>query len=455
MRTALFSTTALRQRATWVALVFALALSVRLGALALTFPGNDAVQYYDDAQIALNIIDGNGFAINYPYRNWLFYEAVLTTAKLQNPILEGTRPTAVKQPLNAWFLTAVFFLFGARNFAVVFVLHALMSAGTVALLFLCLRRTAPVQALVISCIAALYPAFVIHAVTVPESTTLLLLLIAALWLCTVRVAERPSLRVWAMSGALAGMAILTEPVMLPLLAVSMPLAVWLDRRPAPARFKGLALAAVVSAAVLSPWLIRNYVVFDRFPVLKSGMGLVFNWGLHVSGNGSWIPEERMVEMEREARSLSELEEDEAIRRELISRFPSHWREYVFAEIPNHFLYLWWDVPRYWNDYSTRYLFGRRIPFVLLFCLAFPEVVRTAGRLWRAPTQTLRQQTTNVSALVLLVVFTGVYTLFGAFHSRYRFPLELALCVFAAGTLVYLLERSPILLRIRKLEPQFQ
>ena len=451
----LFSPESLKERATWLALVFVVALSVRLGALGLTFPGNDSVRYYDDAQIALNILDGHGFSIHYYYRNWLFYEAVLTKAKLQDPIVEGTRPTAVKQPLYALLLTAVFFLFGAKNFAVVFVLHALMSAATVTVLFRCLRRTAPMQALFLAGIAALYPAFVIHAVTVPESTTLLLLLIAALWLCIVRIAEQASPHLWGLAGVLAGLAILTEPVVLPLLAVSVPVAFFLDRRPAAARFKAVVLAAIFSAAVLTPWLVRNYMVFDRFPVLKSGMGLVFNWGLHVSGNGSWIPEERIVEMEREARTLTELQEDEAFRRELMKRFPQHWREYLFSEIPDHFLYLWWDVPRYWNDYSARYLVGRRIPFLLLLCLAIPELLRTVRRVWQQPADTLRQQTMNVSAVMLLVVFTGVYTVFGAFHSRYRFPLELALCVLAAGTLAHLLERLQMSVRVRELEPQFQ
>jgi hypothetical protein len=163
------------------------------------------------------------------------------------------------------------------------------------------------------------------------------------------------------------------------------------------------------------------------------MGLVFNWGLQVSGSGSWIPDERMVALEKEARNLTELQEDEAIRRELISRFPSHWRDYVFYEIPHHFVYLWWDVPRYWNDYSSRYMFGRRMPFVLLLILALPQIFRTAVQLWRETSMTLESQIPAVSALMLLVTFTAVYTVFGAFHSRYRLPLELALCVFAAGT----------------------
>src|SRR5439155_25275098 len=76
----LFSTNGLPNRGAWVVGVFAIALLVRLAMLATTFRGNDTVAYYDDAQIALNLVAGNGYSVIYQYRNWLLYEAVLKTA---------------------------------------------------------------------------------------------------------------------------------------------------------------------------------------------------------------------------------------------------------------------------------------------------------------------------------------------------------------------------------------
>jgi hypothetical protein len=416
--------------------VFLLALVVRLALLGVTFHGNEAVKFYDDAKIAINLVAGNGYSVDYTYRNFLLYEAVMTeSGKLDNPITVGTRTTALKQPVYALFLAAVFLLAGTKNFLAVFLIHAVISSLTVSLLYLILKRASPLTALVVALGAVFYPPFMGHPVTVPESTTLHLFLIASLVFCLVQIRERASAALWALTGLLSAIAILTEPIMMSFVVIGLVYAAYLDRRELAVRATALAMSLVVMSIVLAPWLIRNYVVFDRFPLLKTGaMGHIFVWGLKYSGSGSWIPDEKIIELEKAGRSLNEVQEEDAIQREVMASFPSHWVEYVTSEIPQHFLYLWWDTPDYWYDYSLRYMAGRRIPFLLLLCLALPQAWRTAVGLLKRTRQTLLAEVPQVSALTLLVVFTGVYSLVGAFHSRYRLPLELGLFILAAGTL---------------------
>src|SRR5437667_12878434 len=102
-------TNGLRHHRAWVIGIFGVALLLRLAILSFTFPGNDAVYYYDDVKIALNLIGGKGYSVSYEYRNWLFYEAVLKTTKLQDPVMEGTRTTAVKQPAYPLLLVSLFY----------------------------------------------------------------------------------------------------------------------------------------------------------------------------------------------------------------------------------------------------------------------------------------------------------------------------------------------------------
>jgi len=406
-----------------------------LAILSFTFPGNDEVSYYDDGKIALNLIEGKGYSVSYVYRNWLLYEAVLTTAKLQNPVTEGTRTTALKQPAYSLLLAGLFYWFGPKNFFVVFLVHALIASLTVSLLFVCLRQTAPFSALALALGTTIYPPFVLHRVTVPESTTLLLSLIAALWFCLIKIRDRASWGLWVLAGAIGGLAVLTDPVTLPFVGICFCYGAYLDHRNLRKREAAFGMALAIALLVMSPWLIRNYLVFDRFPVFKSGaLGHIFNWGLHFSGKGAWISEERMVALENAGRNLSELEEEEAIQRELLSMFPSHWREYVTYDIPHHFLDFWWDVPRYRDNYSISYLVGRRIPYLLLFCLALPHLLRTMARLVRQPRSTLKSMVAETSVLTLIVTYTVVYGVFGAFHTRYRFPVELGLLMFASTTL---------------------
>ena len=102
--------------------------------------------------------------------------------------------------------------------------------------------------------------------------------------------------------------------------------------------------------------------------------------------------------------------------------------------PHHFLHLWWDVPRYLDNYSFSYLAGRRVPYLLLLGLALPRLVLTAVRLARRTRATLHNAMPEVLALTLIGTYTLVYSLFGAFHSRYRLPIELGLLIFA-GTMM--------------------
>ena len=430
----ILSTNGIRHHCAWTICIFGTALLLRLAVLGFTFPGNQAVEYYDDAKIALNLIQGNGYSISYEYRNWLFYEQYLKHAKLQDPVTQGTRVTAVKQPAYPLLLAGLFYWFGANNFLVVFIVNVILSALTASVVFLSLRQTAPFTALTAGLGTAGYPAFVFHSAIVPESTTLLLLLIAALWLCLVRMREGTSWRLWILGGAIGGLAILTEPVALPFVGISFCYAAWLDRRSLRNRPFAPILAAAVALFLLSPWLIRNYLVFERFPVLMSGVGLNVNSGLAFSGKGSWISDERMVALEKASRNLSELQEDEAIRQELISMFPSHWIEYVTYDMPHHFLHLWWDVADYWNDYSFKYLVGRRLLYLLLLGFSLHRLFRRIISLARRPRATLNGAVPELAALTLIATYTLVYSLFGPFHSRYRLPMELALLVFAAGTL---------------------
>ncbi len=250
--------------------------------------------------------------------------------------------------------------------------------------------------------------------------------------------ERPSWTSWGLAGVITGLTILTDPITIPFLGFCLAYAAYLDRSAIQKRLTGLTIAGAVVVAMLTPWLIRNYIVFNEFPVMKTGaLGHVFLWGLKFSGNGSWLSDEQIVALEKAGRNLNELQEEEAIQREILAQFPSHWRDFVTSDVPRNVFNLWWDIRAYQNDYSFRYMAGRRVPFILLLCFAVPRVVVTVKRLLQQSRSTLRDQPIEVAGLALMVNYTVVYGIFGAFHSRYRLPIELVLIVLAAATLASL------------------
>jgi len=419
---------------TWAGVIFAVALLVRLAALGLTFRGNESVRYYDDAGIALNIISGKGFSISYEFRNWLFYTMHLKKTTIPDLITEGTKPTASKQPVYPLILAALFYCFGAKNFLAVFLIQAVISSLTVVLLFLALKHVSSLTGLMVGLGTAFYPAFAWHSISTPESTTISLFGLAAFFLCLAVLKKRPSLWVWAMIGVVGSIEVLTEPVTAPFMVLSFCYAFFFVDGQIYKQCMGLLCAIGIALLVMSPWLVRNYIVFNRFPVVKDDPGITFTYSMEVSELGTWIPEERIVLLERAGRTLSEVEEDEAIRGELRSLFPSHLREYLTVDIPMNFVHFWWDVRSYWGDYSLRYVLIRRFPYVLLLMLAIPSTWTLVGSLLKTPRVTLKDSVVPVAALLLICTTCAVYTLFGCHLGRFRLPVEMALFVFAGLTL---------------------
>ena len=429
----------MRRHTVLALLILALALSVRFAALAATFHGNDEVLYYDDAKIALNLIEGRGYSIDMKYRNWLFYEVFLNQGQLDHPVTEGVKPTASKQPLYPLILAFMFLVFGAKNFLAVFLFHALVASLTAVILFFALRTESIWRAALVGFGFAVYPAFVIHSITTPESTTVVLFLVALLLLCVRRLAAAPSSSRSAAIGVVGGVLILAEPVTLPFVVATLGYTAFLMLGN-PRLTRGLAAATVLFALVLSPWFARNYIVFHKFPVLKSAIGTIFNWGLERSGRGSWISDERLIALEREGRQKTEVEEDGAIRRELLAAFPAHAKEYVTYNVPSNFLHFWWEVDRYAQERPRSYLIGRTLPYACLLLLAVPGMATTLVTVWRRGRRALVTSPFAVCALSLTSSLTSIYSIFGAYMSRYRFPVELCLIFFAACTVELIVER---------------
>jgi len=105
------------------------------------------------------------------------------------------------------------------------------------------------------------------------STHLLILLLYWLIYLSQRLEQTNRLALWAGYGVLAGIAALTEPVSLtvgPVLALLAAFQLWKAGK----RWllPGIVAAACLTATI-SPWMVRNYVVFHRIIPIRDGMGL--------------------------------------------------------------------------------------------------------------------------------------------------------------------------------------
>jgi 4-amino-4-deoxy-L-arabinose transferase-like glycosyltransferase len=255
--------------------ILALALLLRIGVIVATpdfFPIYDAGDYDRHAR---SIADGDGY-----------------------PGALGTPggPTALRPPLYPLALAAVYELGGGWTAGRL--LGALLGVVTVLLVFLISRRLWGARvALVAATTAAVFPPLVVlNASLINEQ--LFVALVLAVLLAVLRYRDDRRLRWAALAGVLCGLAALTRSNG-PFLVLATLLGVWTvrPRAPRPALMASIAVIAFSIAAV-TPWVVRNTIVFDRFVGINTqgGYALAGTYNRESSriGNpGRYLPPHRL------------------------------------------------------------------------------------------------------------------------------------------------------------------
>jgi 4-amino-4-deoxy-L-arabinose transferase-like glycosyltransferase len=175
-------------------------------------------------------------------------------------------------------IVAVFFrLFGVHTVGSIFAVHAfncLLSALTCIPVFLVARRSFGERAGWWAAWAwAFSPYGIYFAAAWAWSTHVLLFCLCWLLYLAQDMEQSPRLGLWAGFGLLAGFAGLTEPSVLVLIPFLMVLAAWRLARERKRWLLPGVVASLALAATLSPWIIRNAVVFHRFIPMRDSMGL--------------------------------------------------------------------------------------------------------------------------------------------------------------------------------------
>ena len=241
---------AARRPGFWVALaaLVVVGLAVRVVYTLAVSPWPPATiddQTYFNA-LPLLLADGHGFINPFLY---VFQDHVV-------------RATAEHPPLHSVLLAGLAEL-GGRSPDAQRLTGAVFGAGTIVVAGLLARRLAGERAgLIAAGVAALYPVLIVTDGAL-MSESLFVVLVGLSLLAAFRLAEAPSLGRGAVLGALAALAALTRGEALLLLGL---LLLPVLRRPAGRRAALVSVAAF--ALVLTPWTIRNWVVFDQ-PVLIS------------------------------------------------------------------------------------------------------------------------------------------------------------------------------------------
>jgi len=218
--------------------------------------------------IAAHIVHGQGFS---------------------SPFYQDTGPTAWIAPVYPYLAALVFRVFGVYSVASAIVLlgiQCLIAAATGITIHALGRRTLGAQiGFFAAWIWALSPIFFRWPVSWIWDFTASAFLLSAAFIVTLDVAEKNTRKLWLSLGALWALIALTNPALLSVMPFTFLYAAFVNRRAFKPWFASAAFAGVLFAALVSPWLVRNELVFGRPVIFRSNFWFEFHLGNYHYSNG--------------------------------------------------------------------------------------------------------------------------------------------------------------------------
>jgi 4-amino-4-deoxy-L-arabinose transferase-like glycosyltransferase len=381
------------------------ALAIRLVVMMFLYPEQidpyrDHWRFgYETGRIARSLAEGEGFS---------------------SPLYEKTGPTAWMTPLYPLIVAGFFKVFGVYTKTAAFALlsfNALISAVTCVPLFYLAREGFGER---VARVAGWTWVFFPYAIYFPEEriweTWLSTLLLCVLVLLVTRLREKDRLRSWVGVGALWGVAALNSAIVLAVLPGLHAWVAWQRHREGRRWLLPSLMCFATLAAVVSPWFVRNYVVFHRFIPFRDNGGLVARLGTR-GPTDYWAPSELGPwKTDAEWNSFKTLGELGYMDRKMgeFKRFLREEPGWYARTAVRRFVFVWTG---YWS-LEPWYLKEEPMdPYNIPFCTTF--TVLTLYGLYRA-----RQENAAavVPYLVLLVFFPFAYY-FTTPEWYYRRPLD--------------------------------
>lgn len=410
-------------RVKFIFLILSVALFLRLGFIFGT-KSYIHPETVEAGVIAHALISGKGFS-------------------LATPGSQEYHPTAIQAPVFPLVLAGLYSLFGENDLAylTLAILQTLLSIWLCYLIYcigtLVLDKKTGLLAMGF---AAFYPIFIIYSGRI---TNTMISIVTVAWfiylflkfiLCKESSRSRNTFGNGVLLGVSAGLAILAEPIMLGFIILCFAGYIFIKIQNKTFHF--LFIAILVAAAVVLPWTIRNYLVFQNFIPVRTMFGINLWQGNNPEATGTdMLPNGRpmydRLPPEYADSKIPEPERD-AIMLQLAKEYIVSHPGTAFSLFLKKCYYFWWFPPKEIVSHTAaQYAKFMRIPYLLLLLLAF---IGTGI--------TLREKRYAMVSLFWLLFFTYMFvygiTHFG--HFRYRAPIEPYLLILAAYGLIYLIDK---------------
>ena len=349
-----------------------------------------------------------------------------------SPLGVDTGPSAWMTPLYPLLLAGVFKAFGIfswLSFLVIAAVNCFLSSLTAWPVYAIARKVfGPTVALAAGWLWAFLLTAVFYSVVWVWDTSLSALCFSLILLATFHVWGTNRRGVWAGYGALWGAGAMANASIVSTLPFLMGwAAVQLRQRSLP-WLRPVAIALLVFAIAISPWFIRNYVVFHKMILFRDNFGLELWLGNNPSNPGIWSwwlhPNDDDDERAVFAR-MGELSYMELKQREAISWIKAHPRDFL-EDTWHRFIDNWIGL----DDPITDRAHGRLYAQVLdVLGILFPLLTLVGALL------AYRQRNPHAFPLAAVLLFFPLVYYVTHTSLRYRHPMEPVMTVLAAFTLV--------------------
>jgi len=209
-----------------------------------------------------------------------------------NPFDGITGPTAWEPPVYPYLIAGVFKLFGVYTRASAMVLlciSSVFSALTCLPIYLIARRCFDEKVALWSIWAwAVLPPVIFWCTRWVWETSLAALILTVIFWLTLCLEEMDGLGPWAAWGLLWAIAALTNTSLLGFLPACGLFAWYRSAKLGKRSLSGVVLAAVMFAACIAPWLVRNERALGKFIFIRSNFGVELRLGNGPGANGTWM-----------------------------------------------------------------------------------------------------------------------------------------------------------------------
>lgn len=386
--------------------VFAVVIRLLFLYLFPRFGGGDFLDSTRYLRVVYNILRGRGFA-------------------------EYIRPTAFAPPLFAYFIALVFKIFG-QHILIFKVIQAVLGGITCYLVYrMGALLFSPKVGQIASLITALHPELIVLTGFLYTETLYIFLLSVAFFFFIKAFLRKKKWSLWLLAGFFLGLNILTRHVLL--LFPLWLLFIVLLRRSARSYFKYVFVCMLMCYAVVTPWIVRNYLIFDRFIPVASGFGGSVWIGSNLSDEGLHQNDSRQKAWNASKQAADDMERDDILLEKAVRNVMKHPFDYgwiVLKKLGRYYLDVYEYVPNGNDEQKNWLLFS-----VLALCY-YPLFALAVTGIFLA-----RKKWIYCIPLWGLLVYTGLVYSFTIVVPRYRIPLLPFFFVYAAYAIGSLSDRK--------------